>query len=56
MESTGGIGGSIVNSKCVPELIVKEDGQRLYYHLGKLFLNNKLNTNFEEGLDKEVSD
>ena len=52
MESTGGIGGSIVNSKCVPEILVKENGDRIYHHLGKLFLNNKLNAYFEEGLEQ----
>ena len=51
MESAQVIGGSIVNSKCVPELIVKEDGLA-YYHLGRLYLNNKLNSNFEEGLEQ----
>ena len=52
MESTGGIGSSFVNSKQVPEKIIKENGQKLNYQLGKLFLNKKLNSNFEEGLEQ----
>ena len=49
MESTGGIGRSYVNTKIARQQL-KINGNDIKFYLYFLYLNSKLNSNFEEGL------
>ena len=46
-----GIGGSYVKTKIGTQAL-EINGSTFYFYLSYLFLNHKLNTNFEEGLDE----